>query len=105
MIEAAIAVARENAEIYDINYKALLSGEEKLHYDLVEYELLVKLPVVDVRNVTKEDYKNGVQYKNKVCAGSGRYPRRTGDARSPPTYPAVSCKKSCFLSGNLVVLY
>ena len=45
MIEAAIAVARENAEIYDINYKALLSAEEKLHYDLVEYELLVKLPV------------------------------------------------------------
>ena len=45
MLDDAIAVVREKAEVFDVNYKTNLPAEEKAYYDLVEYELLVKLPV------------------------------------------------------------
>ena len=45
MINDAIAIAKTTAEVYDLNYRSILSNEEKAYYDLVEYELLVRLPV------------------------------------------------------------
>lgn len=45
IINDAIAIAKTTAEVYDINYRSILSNEEKAYYDLAEYELLVRLPV------------------------------------------------------------
>ena len=45
MINDAIAIAKATAEVYDLNYRSILSNEEKAYYDLVEYELLLRLPV------------------------------------------------------------
>lgn len=45
MINDAIAIAKATAEVYDLNYRSILSNEEKAYYDLAEYELLVRLPV------------------------------------------------------------
>ena len=45
MINDAIAIAKTTAEVYDLNYRSILSNEEIAYYDLVEYELLVRLPV------------------------------------------------------------
>lgn len=45
MINDAITIAKTTAEVYDLNYRSILSIEEKAYYDLVEYELLVRLPV------------------------------------------------------------
>jgi len=45
IINDAISIAKATAEVYDLNYRSILSNEEKAYYDLVEYELLVRLPV------------------------------------------------------------
>ena len=45
MINDAIAIAKATAEVYDLNYRSILSNEETAYYDLAEYELLVRLPV------------------------------------------------------------
>ena len=46
MINDAIDLAKQKAEIYDINYGLIVPKEERLYYVIVEYELLVKLPVI-----------------------------------------------------------
>ena len=39
-------MAKREAEIYDIDYRFNISKEEKIHYIVAEYDLLVKLSVV-----------------------------------------------------------
>lgn len=46
MINDAIDLAKQKAEVYDINYGLKISTEERLYYVIVEYELLVKLPII-----------------------------------------------------------
>lgn len=46
MINDAINLAKQKAEVYDINYRLIVPKEERLYYVIVEYELLVKLPII-----------------------------------------------------------
>lgn len=45
IVEEAIALTSKEMELYGLGYRAILSESEEQHYNLVEYELLVKLPV------------------------------------------------------------
>lgn len=59
MINDAIDLAKQKAEVYDINYGFIVSKEERLYYVIVEYELLVKLPIIllqfqHLQNITIE---------------------------------------------------
>lgn len=59
IINEAIDLAKTKAEIYDVNYRFEISMEERIHYIVAEYDLLVKLPVVltnyqHLRNITPE---------------------------------------------------
>lgn len=58
-INDAIDLTKSEAEIYDIDYRFNISKEEKIHYIVAEYDLLVKLPVIlmnyqHLQNITPE---------------------------------------------------